>query len=152
MVRDELVKKLEEKIRQANTVMYKRGRSILNGMEISTPQFNALLELQEFGALTMGELCKHLFTACSTATDLADRLERAGLVERVRDIKDRRVVRMHLLPKGEEVVNEVISARRNFLDDVLTEYPEQEHADLLDALVTLAERMEKVDKEKKLEQ
>lgn len=152
MVRDELVKKLEEKIRQANTVMYKRGRSILNGMEISTPQFNALLELQEFGALTMGELCKHLFTACSTATDLADRLERAGLVERVRDIKDRRVVRMHLLPKGEEVVNEVISARRHFLDDVLTEYPEQEHADLLDALVTLAERMDKVDKEKKLEQ
>ncbi|MHB1651847.1 MAG: MarR family winged helix-turn-helix transcriptional regulator [Desulfitobacteriaceae bacterium] len=142
----EMVKTMEEKIRQANTVIYRRGRSILAGLEVSSPQFNALLALQEFGPLTMGELCKQLFTACSTATDLADRMERVGLVERVRDSKDRRVVRMHLLPRGEEVVNAVISERQRFLAEVLNEYAEGEQPELLQILVTLAERMEKADK------
>lgn len=143
---DRLVKKLEETIRNANTIMFKRGRSILTGLEISTSQFNALLSLVEFGPLTMGELCKHLFTACSTATDLADRMEKVGLVERKRDAKDRRVVRMHILPKGEEIVKAVIEERQKFLGDVLREYTEQEHLDLLNILEVLANRMEQVDK------
>ncbi len=148
--REEIVNRVEEKIRQANTVIYRRGRSILAGMDISFPQFNALLALQEFGPLTMGELCKQLFTACSTATDLADRMERAGLVERVRDKKDRRVVRMHLLPPGDEVVNQVISERRRFLSEVLMEYPEPEQDELLNKLSLLAERMDEIDKVGKL--
>ena len=142
----ELVKKLEEAIRQANTVIYRRGRSILSGMGISYPQFNALLTLQEFGPLTMGELCKHLFTACSTVTDLADRLERAELVERIRDAKDRRIVRMYLLPKGEEVVQSVISERQRFIDVVLEEYSEIESDQLLKDFETLSKRMDKMDK------
>lgn len=151
MNNEETIKQVEEKIRQANTVIYRRGRSILAGMDISFPQFNALLALQEFGPLTMGELCKHLFTACSTATDLADRMERAGLVERVRDKKDRRVVRMHLLPQGDEVVNQVIFERRRFLGEVLNSYLEREQSDILNMLSLLAERMGEMDKIKKIE-
>jgi len=143
---ERLTHRTEEKLRQANTVIYKRGRSILTGMNISSPQFNALLTLQEFGPLTMGELCKHLFTACSTATDLADRMEKSGLVERRRDDKDRRVVRMHLLAKGEEAVNTVIAERQRFLGAVLQGYSEEEQANLLKTLDSLAEHMELADK------
>lgn len=142
----ELSRELEEALRRSNNVIYRRGRSILAEMGISNPQFNALLTLKEFGPLTMGELCKHLFTACSTATDLADRLERDGLVERVRDVKDRRIVRMNLLPRGEEVVSAVISERRHFLDKVLREYKTEEHIALLESLGLLAERLERLDK------
>jgi len=76
-----LPQQLEETIRRANTILFKRGRSILINRDISALQFNALLTIREFGPLTMGDLCKHLFTACSTATDLADRMERSNLVE-----------------------------------------------------------------------
>ena len=117
-----VAKSLEVMVRQVNTVIYKRGRSILTGMQVSALQFNALLTLQEFGSLTMGDLSKYLFTACSTATDLVDRLERAGYIERARDLKDRRVVRVNLLPKGEDVVNLVIMERQVFLNEVLKEY------------------------------
>lgn len=142
----ELSRELEEALRRSNTVIFRRGRSILAEMGISNPQFNALLTLKEFGPLTMGDLCKHLFTACSTATDLADRLERDGLVERVRDSKDRRIVRMNLLPKGEEVVAAVITERRRFLDKILQEYKSSDHATLLESLELLGERMERLDK------
>jgi len=139
---EELPKQLEETIRRANKILFKRGRSLLIVREISALQFNALLAIREFGPLTMGDLSKHLFVACSTATDLADRMELAKLVERVRDEKDRRVVRMHLLPQGEDVLNEVIAERQSFLGEVLKDYTDQEYIELLCSLKLLEHRME----------
>lgn len=139
------IKQLEENLRLVNTILYKRGRSILAGMAVSSPQFNALLMLKELGPLTMGELCKRLFAACSTITDLADRLERAGLVTRSRDTKDRRVVRIHILPKGEAVVREVISERQRFIEKVWAEFDGTEQDGLLTTLRTLVTRMETLD-------
>lgn len=137
-----LPKQLEETIRHANTILFKHGRSILIGMEISALQFNVLLTIREFGPLTMGVLCKHLFTACSTATDLADRMELAKLVERVRDEKDRRVVRLQLLPRGDDVLNKVIAERQIFIGEVLKDYTDEEYVELLRSLELLEHRME----------
>lgn len=139
---EELTKQLEETLRRANTILFKRGRSILLGMEISALQFNALLSIREFGPLTMGELGKHLFVACSTATDLADRMERAKLVERVRDNNDRRVVRLNLLARGNEVVDAVIAERQSFVGEVLKNYSDEEYDELLRSLELLEQRME----------
>ena len=138
----ELTKQLEETLRRANTILFKRGRSILIGMEISALQFNALLTIREFGSLTMGDLGKHLFVACSTATDLADRMERARLVERVRDNKDRRAVRLQLLARGDEALDAVITERQSFVGEVLEEYTDEEYVELLRGLELLARRME----------
>ncbi|WP_407306728.1 MarR family winged helix-turn-helix transcriptional regulator [Desulfosporosinus sp. SB140] len=139
---EELTKQLEETLRRANTVLFKRGRSILIGMEISALQFNALLSIREFGPLTMGELGRHLFVACSTATDLADRMERVQLVERIRDNNDRRVVRLHLLSKGDKVLDAVIAERQSFIGEVLKDYSIQEYEELFRSLESLAQRME----------
>jgi len=136
-----LPKKLEETMRRANNILLKRVRSILIDREISALQFNALVTLREFGPLTMGELGKHLFTACSTATDLADRMERVKLVERIRDEKDRRVVRMHLLPRGDEVLDEVIAERQSFIGEVIKDYTQEEYVELLRSLELLERRM-----------
>jgi len=139
---EDLPKQLEETIRRANTILFRRGRSLLIGMEISALQFNALLAIREFGPLTMGDLGKHLFVACSTATDLADRMEAAKLVERIRDKKDRRVVRLQLLPRGEDVLNEVIAERQSFIGEVLKDYSDEEYVELLRSLELLERRME----------
>ncbi|HBW35811.1 MarR family winged helix-turn-helix transcriptional regulator [Desulfosporosinus sp. BICA1-9] len=139
---EELTKQLEETLRQADTILFKRGRSILMDMEISALQFNALLTIREFGSLTMGDLCKNLFVACSTATDLADRMERSELVERVRDDKDRRVVKLHLLARGNQVLEAVIAERQNFLGEVLRDYTDEEYEELLHGLHLLTQRME----------
>jgi MarR family transcriptional regulator, organic hydroperoxide resistance regulator len=136
-----LPQQLEETIRRANTILFKRGRSILVERDISALQFNALLTIREFGPLTMGDLCKHLFIACSTATDLADRMERSKLVERVRDEKDRRVVRMCILTEGEAVLNEVITERQTFMGEVLQDYTDEEYVELLRSLEILEQRM-----------
>lgn len=110
---------LDAQLRLTATLLKKREREILAHHDVTPPQYEALLTLREFGALTMGELCIKMFLACSTATDLVDRMERNGLIERVRDKADRRVVRLHVLPKGDEVAAEVTGIRQGQLAAVL---------------------------------
>ena len=74
----ESVVQVERLLRHVAFIIKRRGRDILNDFDITTPQFLALLVLKEHPGLTMGELCDRLFLACSTATDLIDRMEKNG--------------------------------------------------------------------------
>jgi len=111
-------------------IIRKRGREILSGFGITPPQLNALVILNEQGEITMGELCDRMYLACSTATDLIDRMERNGLIERERDRTDRRVIRLKVLDPGRKIIEEVLTARKRYLGVVLAQVPEQER-DLL---------------------
>ncbi len=134
---DQHVVVIEELLRNVSTILKKRGRDILSNFEITPPQLDALLVLREYGELTMGELCQKMFLACSTATDLIDRMERNHLIERVRDTSDRRVIRLKVLPKGATVIEEVREARRSYLGNILNELDVADKEKLIQALEQL---------------
>lgn len=131
------VEDIEASLRSVARMLKKRGRDILTGFDITPPQFDALLFLREGGEMTMGELCQKMFLACSTATDLIDRMERNGLIERVRDSADRRVIRLRVLDKGYEIIENVMEARREYLASVLEQVDEGEQRELSKALKKL---------------
>ncbi len=54
--------------------------------------------------------------ACSTITDLIDRMEKNNLVIRKKDEKDKRVVRIEVLPVGCEIMEKVLERRVGFLE------------------------------------
>lgn len=126
------VGEIDKLIRRVSFVIKCRGRDILNDFDITTPQFNALLLLAEHGDMTIGDLGSKLYLASSTATDLIDRMERNGLVSRERDTNDRRVVRLHMLDKGHQMIKEVLENRKRYLSTILSQVPQQE----IDALKT----------------
>lgn len=134
---DESVVKVERLLRHVAFIIKKRGREILEDFEITNPQFNALLTLREHPDITMGELCEKLFLACSTATDLIDRLEKNGYLERRRDPQDRRVIRLSISDKGRHVISEVIAARRRYVASILKQLSQEE-------IDRLAESLEKL--------
>lgn len=128
---------IEDLLRNVSTMLKKRGRDIISQFEITPPQLDALLVLREYGELTMGELCQKMYLACSTATDLIDRMERNGLIERVRDTADRRVIRLKVLLKGTKVIDDVLDARRNYLATILAEIDLADKERLIHALEQL---------------
>jgi len=134
---DRHVAEIEELLRNVGTILKKRGRDILSHFDITPPQLDALLVLREFGELTMGELCGKMFLACSTATDLIDRMERNALIERVRDTNDRRVIRLRVLPKGASAIEEVLQARRGYLGTILSEIDVADKERLIQSLEQL---------------
>jgi len=134
---DRHVVEIEELLRNVSTILKKRGRDILSNFDITPPQLDALLVLREFGELTMGELCGKMYLACSTATDLIDRMERNHLIERVRDTSDRRVIRLRVLAKGASVIEEVLEARRGYLATTLSEIDVADKERLIQSLEQL---------------
>ncbi len=130
-------------------IIRKRGRDILVDFGITPPQLNALVILIEHGQITMGELCDKMYLACSTATDLIDRMERNGLIARERDQADRRVIRLTVLEPGRKVIEEVMKARKHYLGAVLREIPEEEHEMLIKALGDLYKVMQQAEVEQR---
>ncbi|MDF2546989.1 MAG: transcriptional regulator [Anaerosolibacter sp.] len=133
---------LERLLRWVCTSIKRKGREILADFEITPPQFDALVQLIKHGDLTISELSNRMFLACSTITDLIDRMEKNGLVERVRDSKDRRVVRIRVLDKGNKLIDEVLDARRMYLERVLSDVTGEQKDGLILALKLIHERTE----------
>jgi DNA-binding MarR family transcriptional regulator len=78
-----------------------RGRDThLGGAELSHAQFELLLELDERGELSAGELALAARLAPGTVTQMLDHLAESGHVERVRSETDRRVVVSRLTSQG----------------------------------------------------
>lgn len=142
-----MIADVEKELRYISGIIKQRGRVILNHYSITAPQFVALQWLMEKGDLTIGELSNHIHLACSTTTDLVDRMEKNELVERVRDPKDRRVVRIHVLSKGQKIIHEVIEKRQNYLENVLRNVPEEDVETLNRLLHVLHGNMIEIDKE-----
>lgn len=116
---DENIVKIEFLLRKVCFGIKKRGRGILEDYKITPPQFDALQCLINNGGLTISDLSLKLFQAPSTITDLVDRMETSELVERTRDIKDRRVVRVSVLQKGYDIIDKVLDERCKFVNEAL---------------------------------
>ncbi len=130
----EVVADIEKDLRYISGIIKQKGREILSQYTITPPQFIALQWLFEDGDMTIGELSTKMYLACSTTTDLVDRMERNSLVMRVKDENDRRVVRIHLLEEGERIIEEVIKKRQHDLNEVLSDFSSEEVDALAKAL------------------
>lgn len=131
------VAKIEKELRYISSLIKQKGREILNVYKITPPQFVALQWLFEEGDMTIGELSSKMFLAFSTTTDLIDRMEKNELVSRVKDDKDRRVVRINLLTEGERIIDEVIKKRQLYLQDILSDFSDTDIASLTKNLTKL---------------
>lgn len=136
-----IVADIEKDLRYIDGIIKQKGREILSDYTITPPQFIALQWLFEEGDMTIGDLSGKMFLACSTTTDLIDRMEKGKLVERVKDSKDRRIVRIHLLEEGERIINEVINKRQLYVMQVLKNFTPEEVKSLKDNLAKMHHEM-----------
>jgi DNA-binding MarR family transcriptional regulator len=76
------------------------ARHFKRGHRANSAGIAVLQHLAMAGPLTVGEAAVHFDRAQSVVSELVDRLEAAGLVERMRDERDRRRVLVWLTPAG----------------------------------------------------
>lgn len=140
----ELAGHLDSLLQRLSVSTHRQKNLFADEIGISRQQFDVLCIIYEKGQMTMGELCKEISSACSTATDLADKLEKAGYVERLREKRDRRVVRLNILPKGEKLVKAIIERRAEKLSSILETFDEQDKMKTISFIEMLADKMERV--------
>jgi len=82
-----------------------------------------------------------MYLACSTVTDLLDRMERNALVKRVKDESDRRIVRITVLPKGNQLIEKVMETRIRFIETALGDLDEDVREQIEVSIRLLNERV-----------
>jgi DNA-binding MarR family transcriptional regulator len=97
-----------------------RGRDThLGGAELSHAQFELLIELDERGELSAGDLAIAARLSPATVTPMLDHLAESGHVERVRSETDRRVVVSRLTPQGARKIEAKREAWRSRWENAL---------------------------------
>ena len=80
-----------------------------------------LLDSLSGQVLTQGRLAEELALSPAATTALVDRLTAAGLVERVRDLPDRRQVRLQLTEQAQQLGAELLAPWGRRIDRVVAE-------------------------------
>jgi DNA-binding MarR family transcriptional regulator len=88
--------------RNASQVMWR----LVEQHGVSPAGFFLLRVLVGEDGLPAGEVAKRLMTSPATITSVVDTLQRDGHVERRRDHRDRRVVRLHVSDSGRRLIHE----------------------------------------------
>lgn len=103
--------------------------------DISMPRYLVMRMLEKSDGMPVGHVATKLKLTLGSASQLIDRLEQDGFVNRRDDEDDRRIKRIYLLDKGRSVVQAVQSITRNSLQQQLAQLP-TETIDVLLAIFT----------------
>lgn len=102
---------LGELLLQAGRLQRRRWRDLLAPWDLTPSQARALRIVCLRDAVRVSDLAEALRIVPRSATEVADDLERRGLVERAQDPRDRRVVLLRATRAGARVREEVDAAR-----------------------------------------
>ncbi len=111
---------------------------------ITASQGYALLAFPSGSDTSMNQLSRVMGLANSTMTRMVENLVTKELVQRWQDDQDRRVVRVKLTARGEELQRSLKEARRELQKRILEELQEGERPAILDALEKLSAAVEKI--------
>jgi DNA-binding MarR family transcriptional regulator len=108
-------------------------------LDISMQQLRAIYILRDEGEMTVGRLAEMFAIGLPGASLLADRLVRAGLLERREDATDRRRVLLSLSRAGDRLVTDLREGSHTLLRRWMSQLPADDLAALSRGLRALAE-------------
>lgn len=113
---------------------------------LSMPQFGILMRLYYGHSCGISEISEHLEITSAAASQLVEKLVQNGLVERQEHPADRRAKVLQLSVKGSTLIEQGISARSRWVDDLIAGLEPSERQVVsqgLEILVNAARKFEK---------
>lgn len=150
-VRDRQARAVVQQLRIIYRVMQEHSRWVERQCGVSAAQLWALWELTNRPGLRVSELSQALSLHQSTTSNLLDKLEKKGLVERRRGGPDQRVVRVFVSAAGEALVARAPRPVQGAISAALAQLPAADLARLSQALTALIGRMEGADRDAALQ-
>ncbi|WEG72431.1 MarR family winged helix-turn-helix transcriptional regulator [Vagococcus intermedius] len=96
--------------------------------DISNAQWTALFFIGQSNGLSQKELGAKTNSKESSIARLLDRMEQDELCKRIRDPKDRRIIRVSLTPKGEKIRSSLLPIGEKFHQDAIRNISDDELA------------------------
>jgi DNA-binding MarR family transcriptional regulator len=132
-----------------STEMVKNSVGIM-GFAVNMSQLKAMTAFSEDSLLSMGELCKMANIKMPSMTEAVDRFEKEGILDRIRDDEDRRVVKVKMTEKGKKMHKEVLIRRADELTKIFGVLTTKDRTKLVDSLKNVSEILIKVTENKQV--
>ena len=100
---EDVIKDIVESIRRLVRAEYLDSQKMSKQYGLTGPQSLVLRLLIKKGALSSADLSRQMYVTPSNITGIIDRLEKKGLVERIRQEGDRRIALITLTQSGQEL-------------------------------------------------
>ncbi|KHD34337.1 MarR family transcriptional regulator [Clostridium acetobutylicum] len=97
----------------------------------------------EEGGVKVSQLSKRLKIASPTVTQQINSMEKNGFVERSMDLNDRRVVRVHITEKGDELLKKAEKNFWKFIEGLIAYMGNEKSEKFAELLLDLADYMNK---------
>lgn len=121
------------------------GANSAHWKKMAPPEIAAMTYIGSQDAPMVSQLAAHLGVGITTASALADRLVRHGIVRRTRSEQDRRTVLLSLTPTGESIFAEASAEKRVVCARMLNALPAADRPAFLRAMQTIAARFSACD-------
>jgi DNA-binding MarR family transcriptional regulator len=117
------------------------SRVLLQDFGLTAPQLTTLSAIRRLQPVTAGRIAREVHLGQPTVTGVLNRLEKRGLIERVRGDHDRRSVNVSLTPDGERVLDHAPSLLQDQFQAELANLQEWERTQMLATLQRIADMM-----------
>ncbi|UGB29141.1 MarR family winged helix-turn-helix transcriptional regulator [Metabacillus sp. B2-18] len=127
----------QEKMYEMEALMrdvYKKTRHEMNQVydnEMSRNEFFILKTLYELGPKKSSDLSKILNVSASHITAVTDSLIEKNWIERVRSVKDRRIVDIHLTENGKKILEQYEKKKTDFLLEKFNDFSDEDIANFI---------------------
>ncbi|GAA4486404.1 MarR family transcriptional regulator [Actinoallomurus oryzae] len=126
---------------RANKLIHTAADEAMSRHGVRVGQNRVLAALWERDGLTPGEVAARVHLTTPTVVNTATRMEEAGLLTRVRDPDDGRLVRLHLTERGRAAREPVEEERRRLMERATATLTDDERRHLHSALTKIVERL-----------
>ena len=137
-IEDQIVASIRRIIRAIDL----QSRRLLERYKLTGPQLATLREADKLGVPTIGALARAIHLSQPTVSGILSRLERRGLIRRVRSEDDRRAVAIEVTEEGKQVLEEAPSLSQERFRAELARLESWERHWLLSALERIASMMD----------
>lgn len=128
-------------LRQITRGIDLHSQKLIKKYGLTGPQLLVLKELSAKADLTPSELARKLSISQATITSMLDRLTQKGYIQRIRDQRDKRKVRIELQPKSLEVIKLNPSLLQEDFIDEFKSLQNWEQTQILSSLQRIVELM-----------
>lgn len=145
-MKQDMIKDLIYRYEMANFVIERRMHAKLRGImpeDLTVEQFKTLRFLRYNGSSTSSELADIFCVGKSSITAIITRLSDKGLIQRLPEEKDRRVINLALSDEGKRVCDVMEEQVQTVLMGVITHFDEQEAQAFIHTYEKLANEMMK---------
>lgn len=132
-------------LRRVNKLSIARVEAAFDGNDITFTQWVVLALVTYDVATTCTELSRNMDHDKGALTRVIDQLEERGLVERRRDIGDRRVSQLTATATGRKIVADLAQRVVDVWNDILCDFDREEITRLIETLTRLLARLDPSD-------